>query len=1055
MLRNVIEFSIRFRGVVIALALVVGAYGLFVAAHARIDVFPEFAPPQVAVQTEAPGLSPEEVERLVTLPIETAVNGVTDLETIRSQSIQGLSVVTAVFRDGTDVLRARQQVGERLAEAARRMPEGVHAPAMAPLTSATSLVLVVGLRSGRRTPMELRGFADWTLRPRLLGVPGVSKVAIFGGEVRQLQVQVLPDRLAAYGLDLSDVVEAVRAGTGVQGAGFVETAAQRIVLRTEGQRTTPELLGQAVIVQRGAARVRLADVARVAEGAEPKVGDAAIGGRPGVVLVVSSQAGANTRDVTLAVEVALKELAPAFAGEGIDMTPDLFRPATFIERAIANVNASLLLGGILVAAVLFVFLFNLRTAFISLTAIPLSLLAAVIVLDRLGVTLNTLTLGGLAIALGEVVDDAIIDVENIFRRLRAWREGAAQAGASGVPGAGGPAAARASSAFRVVLDASLEVRSAVVYATFVVALVFLPVLTMSGIQGKLFAPLGAAYVLAVLASLAVALVVTPALSYALLVGAPLRREETAFVRGVKERYSRILRGLLGRPRAVLAACGTLCGAALAALPFFGGAFLPELREGHFIVHMAAVPGTSLSESLRLGACVTRDLLRNPHLRAVSQQAGRAEQADDTFGPHYSEFHVDLVPLAGEEAELVQSEIRATLAKFPGVYFAIKPFLTERIEETMSGMTADVVVRIFGDDLDALDGKAQEVAAVLGGIEGAADVQVESPPGAPEMAVRLRPEGLLRLGFRTVDLLEAVRTAYQGTLAAQVYEGNRVTDVAVLLDPARRLEPERVGELLVRNRTGMRAPLGELAETYATTGRYAIAHDGTRRRQAVTCDVRGRDLASFVAEARAKVGALSFPPQTYPVFAGAAEERERAQREVLVHSLLAGAGVVLLLAVAFGRARSLLLVLANLPFALVGGVLAVFFGGGWLSMGSLVGFVTLFGITTRNSIMLISHYEHVTAAEGAVWGVEAAVRGAAERFLPILMTALVTGLGLLPMALGSGEPGREIEGPMAIVILGGLATSTALNLLVLPTLALRYGRFGAAAQAETEGQGARG
>jgi CzcA family heavy metal efflux pump len=1020
MLRRLVEVSLRRRGVVIALACVMTGYGLYIAATAKRDVFPEFAPPQVVIQTEAPGLSPEEVEGLVTHPIERAVNGVAHLESIRSESVQGLSVVTAIFREGTDVLRARQMVGERLVDAASRMPQGVRAPTMVPLTSAASMVLVLGLTSEDRSLMELRTFADWTLRPRLLGVPGVAKVAVFGGEVQQLQIQVRPERLAALGLTLDQIVSAARRSTGVRGAGFVDTEAQRVVLRTEGQRLSTGRLAGALVT----GDVRLGDVARIVDAPEPKVGDAAINGRAGVILVVSGQLGENTETVTVSTEEALAELAPAFQAQGIALHT-LFRPATFVQTAIENVTFSLLLGGGLVAVVLALFLFNLRTAFISLTAIPLSLLAAVVVLDWLGITLNTLTLGGLAIAIGEVVDDAIIDVENIFRRLRENRLRPTPA-----------------PPFRVVLDASLEVRSAVVHATFIVALVFFPVLMMSGLQGRLFAPLAVAYILAVLASLVVALTVTPALAYVLLARGPLASAEPPFIQLLKRRYRAILVRVLDRPGLVIGVAAALCLGAAAALPLFGGAFLPELREGHFIVHMSAVPGTSLHESLRLGAQVTRELLANPRIRAIGQQVGRAEQADDTWGPHYSEIHVDLAAVAAADAEAVQAEIRRAVADFPGVYFSIKTFLTERIEETLSGVTAQVAVKIFGEDLDVLDRTAREVARELARVDGAVDVQVESRSGAPELVVRLRPERLTQFGLHAVDVLEAVQTAYQGTVVAQTFEGNRVVDVVVILDPSVRRDPEAVAALELRSPDGARVRLDVLADVYLTTGRYSVVHEGARRRQAVTCNVNGRDLRSFVADAKARIRReVRFPPGVYAEWSGVAEARARAERELLLHSVVAAVAIVLLLTLVFRRPRNLLLVLANLPFALIGGVLAVLLTGGWLSVGSLVGFVTLFGITMRNSIMMVSHFDHLVEAEGMGWGVAAAVRGAAERLVPVVATALVTGLGLLPIALGTGEPGREIEGPMAIVILGGLVTSTLLNVLVLPTLALRYGRFG--------------
>lgn len=1024
MLSKLVELSIRFRGTVVALACLVVGFGIYTTWHARYDVYPEFAPPQVVVQTEAPGLSAEDVEQLVTRPVENALNGAPNAESIRSQSVQGLSVVTVMFEQNTDVYRARQMVSERIAEAAGQMPQGVMPPTMAPLTGATSLVLIIGLTSEHRSPMELRTFGEWTLRPRLLAVPGVARVAIFGGEVRQLQVQVVPDRLAAYNLSLTDILAAARMATGVRGAGFVETAAQRVVLQTQGQSLTAAQLGEVVLQVANNRTVRLRDVAVVADAPEPKIGDATILGKPGVMLQISSQYGTNTMDVTREIERAIDEMRPAIASAQITLHPDLFRPANFITTSVRSIGTALLLGAALVTIILLVFLFNLRVALITLTAIPLSLLVAVIILTRSGESLNTLTLGGLAMAIGEVVDDAIIDAENIFRRLRE-----------------APRNLGAKELFRIVHDASVEVRSAVVYATFIVALVFVPVLTMSGVQGRLFAPLGWTYILAVLASLIVALTVTPALSYILLPKAIDKARVPSYVRSLKERYGRLLHSLTARPRALIVAAAVLCAVAAATLPFLGGEFLPELREGHFIVHMAALPGTALRESVRYGERVTGELLKNSDIRSVSQQIGRAERADDTFGPHYSEIHVALKPLEGEDAERAEAEIREALKRFPGTSFSTKTFLTERMEEVVSGARAAVVVQIFGDNLDVIDQKAREVLQVIGSVRGAVDVQVESPPGTPEMVVRLQPAKLLQFGFQPVSLLDAIQAAYQGTVVGQAYESNRVFNIAVVLAPAVRENPEAVRSLMLQNAEGVRVPLGELADVYETTGRYSVSHEGTRRRQAVFCNVRGRDLASFVDDVQREIqGKVKFPAGVYAAIGGASEARKQAQREILGYSLVAGTGIILLLSIAFHNVRNMLLVLANLPFALVGGVLATLITGGNLSVGSIVGFVTLFGITTRNSIMMISHFEHLVHNEGETWNLHAAVRGASERLTPVLMTATVTALGLLPLALGSGQPGKEIEGPMAIVILGGLVTSTLLNLLVLPSLALHYGKF---------------
>ena len=1033
MLKRLVEISLGARGVVITLALGFIAYGLFVTTHAKLDVFPEFVQPQATVQTEAPGLAPEQVEALVTRPVENALNGAGDLDSIRSESIQGLSVVTAVFKEGTDIHIARQMLTERLAQLGGELPAGVASPKMEPLTSSTMDLLKFGLTSEKLSPMELRTFADWTVRPRLLSVPGVAATKVFGGEVRQMQIQVRPDRLLSFGISIQDVSAAASAATGVRGAGFVETPAQRLVLQTEGQSLTAAQLGEVVVTQRDGRSIRLKDVANVVEAAEPKFGDAIINGQPGVLMTTSSQYGANTMEVTRGVEAALDELKPMFAAMDIHYTPALHRPATFIEIAIHNMKTSLLIGAVLVGVVLFLFLLDLRTALISFTAIPLSLLAAVVVLDRLGVTLNTMTLGGLAAVLGVVVDDAIITVENILRRLRE-----------------NLTITPPRPLFNVVLDATLEVRNSVVYATFVVAMVFVPVLTMTGLQGKFFGPLGIAFILANLASLLVALTVTPALCFALL-SRSKPHEEPNYLRKLKSFHRGALEKISRRPKVIVAVALVSFVAALATLPFFGGEFLPDFREGHFVVGITMAPGTSLPEMKRLGRQISAELLKIPQIQSVEEQIGRAEGGEDTWGTHRGEMHVELKPTAGEDQEKVQDAIRDVLAKFPGIQTEVLTFLGDRIGETISGETAQVVVNVFGDDLDVLDEKADEVAAALNKVPGAADVQVSAPPGAPRVMVRLRPERLTQFGFRPLEVLEAVRTAYQGDVVAQTYEGEKVFEVVVILDPSARQQPEAIGDLLISNAQGGQMSLKQLADVFLTTGRYAILHDGARRRQTITCNPAGRDVASFVADAQKQIAAqVKFPAGVYAEFSGAAQEQKQAQAELLLHSLAATAGIILLLAIVFRKASHLLLVLANLPFALVGGVLAIFLvgffgeGRGSLSLGTLVGFVTLFGITMRNSIMMISHYEHLVNEEKLPWGMETALRGATERLIPILMTALVTALGLLPLALGSGEAGREIEGPMAIVILGGLVTSTALNLLVLPVLALRYGRFQRAA-----------
>jgi CzcA family heavy metal efflux pump len=1022
MLKAIVRFSLRRCGVVIALAFALLGYGIYSLTNARYGVFPEFAPPQVTIQTEAPGLAPEQVEVLVTQPLENAINGLPGIESLRSRSIQGLSVIVVVFREGSGIYLDRQVVSERLAAAAGRLPAGVQPPVMTPLTSSTGLAMVLGMTSRNMSLTDLTTTATWTVRPLLLAVRGVSSVVIFGADVRQLQVRFDPEKLIRHDLTVNDVLAAARRATGIRGAGFITTPNQRIVLVTQGQLPTANDLAQAVVAHSGGANVTLGDVAHVVDAPAPRTGGATIMGKPGLMLMVYTQYGANTLAVTRRLAQALAGLRPELTRQGIALDSHVFRPADFIVTALGDLRSALLIGVILIVIVLFLFLFNFRTAAISCTAIPLSLVAAVIVLEKLGATLNVMTLGGLAIAIGEVVDDAVIDVENIYRRLRANH-----------------AAAVPRPILEVILDASLEVRSAVVYATFAVILIFIPVITMSGLAGRIFAPLGEAYIWAVLASLAVALTLTPALCWVLLGGRELSPQDPPLLRGLKRVYRRMLLTVERRPRSVMAAVALLviCGAA--SVPFLSTSFLPRFREDHFTLSFWTVPGTSIDQSLRLGTRLTAALLKIPHVTQVAQRAGRAYLSDDTWGTYYSEMEVGLKPglVPSSRAE---AEIRRAVGGFPGVSTEVESFLRERMSETISGYTSSVVLNIFGNNLDALDRAGAAIARALQRIPGAADVRVQSPSGMPEVVIALKPDALARWGFDPVDVLDAVRTAYGGDVAGQVYDGNRVFDVSVILKAADRGSVEAIGSLPLRGPQGNYVALGRLAEIHEASGRYVILHQGARRVQTITCNVSGRPVNDFVAQARRRIARLSLPAGYYVQFAGTAEAQAQSRRSLLLHSLLAGLGILLLLSVVMGNYRNLLLVLTNLPFALVGGIATAWLTGGNLSLGSLVGFVTLLGITLRNSIMLISHYEHLVGVEGAAWGLETAIRGATERLSPILMTALVTGLGLLPLALRSGAAGLEVEGPMAIVILGGLVTSTALNLLVLPTLSLRFGRF---------------
>jgi CzcA family heavy metal efflux pump len=1022
MLAGIVRTALRFPLLMVALAGILLAVGIVTALEAKYDVFPEFVPPQADIQAEAPGLAPEEVERLITQPLENAINGGANIAVVRSESSQGLAAINIVFDEASDVFRDRQLLAERVQEAALTLPPGSKPPILGPMISSTMDLLKLGFTSSALTPMELRTLVDWTVRPRLLAVPGVARAIVYGGERREIQIQLHPERLTALAVSVSDVLTAAAAATGLRGAGYVDTPNQRVLVMNSGAARTPADIAAVVVTQHEGTNVLLGDVATVRYAPEPAFGEARVQGRPDVLMSISSQYGANTLEVTRRVEAALAELAPIFRERGVYLYPALHRPANFIEVALRNMRDSVLLGTLLVVLVLIAFLRNWRTALISFVTIPLSLFAAVIVVHRLGWTINTMTLGGLAVAVGVVVDDAIIDVENIVRRLRL----AAQQGHVGRLDA-------------VILSASIEVRRPIVLATLVVGLVFSPILLLPGLQGSFFAPLAAAFLFATVASLVVALTVTPALCLLLLRATTARTAEPRWLRRLKIAHHRLLRRSAPHSGVLLAASLVLGALALAAATRFGAALIPEFREGHFVVQVVGPTGSSLQEMTRLGERVSRQVLEIPGVKTVSQQVGRAELGEDTWSPNRSEFHVELAPdLPARDQIRIEEALRSTFAQYPSLQSEVVTFLGDRISESLSGVTAAMSVSIFGTDLDRIDATALAVAATLRAVPGTTDVQLDLAAGQPMVTVQPRAERLAAFGMRPVDLFETVAVAYQGDAVAQVYEANQALAVRVVLNASDRRDPESVRDLRVRTPSGRELPLSALADVTLESGRSRILHESGQRRQVVTLNATTSDVVGLVEAAeRAVAEKVKLPQGVYLKFGGAAEAASAASRDLALHSSIAAVGVLLVLMLAFPDWRSIVLILINVPFALVGGVIAVALGGGSVSIGSLVGFVTLFGISARNTIMLISHYAHLIGIEGARWGLQTVLRGARERLTPILMTAVVTALGLLPLALGSGEAGREVEGPMASVILGGLISSTVLNLLVMPALVLRY------------------
>jgi CzcA family heavy metal efflux pump len=922
-------------------------------------------------------------------------------------------------------------VSERLGTAATRLPLGVGPPGMVPVVSASSTILDIGLTAPDGfDPMQLRTLADWTLRPRILAIPGVSRVTIFGGGVKQYQVIVSSSALRDYDLGIEEIFAAASSASTLAVSGYLPAGEQTLPIRAQGLVGSLEDLKRSVVKSSQGTAVTLGQVANVRFGEEFKVGDATVNGKPGVVIEVDKLPGVNTLEVTRALESALKEVARGLP-RGVRIHPHLFRQANFVERAVGNLEEALWIGGILVAAVLLLFLLDFRSAAVSLTAIPLSLLAGVLVLRGFGATLNTMTLGGLVIAIGEVVDDAIIDVENILRRLRqnAQRETPLPAG-------------------RVILDASLEVRSAVVYATFIVALVFLPVFLLSGFEGKLFAPLGYAYVSATLSSLLVALTVTPALASLFLSRNPGRHAEGGLVRALKRSYGRALSPLLRRPARTVGVAVALLLIALLLLPWFGVELLPDFQEANVIVQMAGLPGTSLQTSMRAAIKVEQDLHTLPQVVSSALKAGRAELGEDTWGPEQSELMLGLDPKESRYGPLL-AEIRSRLSRFPGFIFTVNQFLKERIEEVLSGTRAPVVLRIQGPDLAVLREEAARDATLLAKVKGAGAVQVEQQVEVPQVDVRFDRDAAVRYGLTMENLRRAVTLSLWGERAGQIYEGQSVFDLWVRGDDSLRESPQALGAVLVDIPSGGRIPLSSVAHIGVGLEPNVIHRQGGTRQILVTASAVGRDVGGLAVEAQRKVNVRPLPTGYFRTWEGEYEAQRKTRRELMLLGLFAGIAVFLLLCVDFRSPRLAAIVLANLPLALVGGVAAAAAGGGRLSIGSLVGFITLFGISTRNSIMLVSHYRHLEAEEGVPPGFGLILQGSLDRLSPILMTALVTGLGLAPLVFSGARAGQEVEHPMAVVILGGLASSTLLNLLVLPPLYLRWWKHGDAAGAGAE------
>ena len=1019
MLNSLIRWSIAQRWLVTLLAAFLLISGCLTTVNMPIDVFPDFSPTQVVVLTEAPGYAPEEVESLVTLPLESTLNGTANIQIVRSVSTIGLSVITAIFNDGTNILTARQLVAEKLMGTRSKLPPDAGSPLLAPITSAAGDIFKLGLfTTGSTSQIELRTLVDWSIRRRLMAVPGIANVVVQGGDEKQYQILVDPVKLKQYDLTLQDVVNAAAASSSNATGGFLRTSEREHVIRGLGRASTIDDLAESVVSTKNGAPVLMKHIATVQIQGAYKIGDGAVNGRPGVVMMVIKQPWANTLELTKNVEKAIDELKVGFPAD-VQLVPT-FRQADFIEVAVKNILEALLLGAVLVVVILLFFLQNWRTAFISLLAIPLSLLTAIIALNFQGATINTMTLGGLAIAIGEVVDDAIIDVENVYRRLRENK-----------------LSPKPKSVARVIYEASREVRGSVVYATFIVALVFLPIFSMTGLQGKIFIPLGLAYVISLFASLAVALTVTPALCALMLGNAKyLPDKEPLVVHWIKSVFTPVLKLSLHRPGPVIFTSIIIFGLSLLPLFLFGKEFLPGFEENNVIVVGTSTPGTSLETTSRIGRSITGDFIKNTDVTGAGQRAGRAEGGEDYGASNFSEFDIRLKP-EGADKDKFLKQVRESFARIPGLVTDTGSYLEHRMEHSLSGVNAAIAIKVFGSDLETLHQIAVAIEKTAKSVSGAVDVHVEAIVPIPQISIQVDRKAAARYGLKVKDVSTSIESAFRGVTVAQILEGQRTFDLLVWFEPKFRQNLDVIGATLIDTPIGVKIPLSSVTRISYGSSPNTISHEATSRRVVVQANVSGRDLGSVVNDIRKSVNEkVKLPSGYYVTYGGQFEAQEQATRQLSVLTAAAVVGMFILLVMAFKNVRAATLILANLPMALVGGIWAVMFTGAVLSVGSLVGFITLFGISTRNGIMLVSHYNQLLS-EGLSFD-QVLYQGTLDRLSPVLMTALTAGLGVLPIAILGGA-GRELEQPLAIVIVGGMFSSTLLTLIVIPALFKVFGQ----------------
>ena len=1017
----IIQSSLKNRLLVITAYVIVLLAGIYVVQRMTLDVLPEFAPPQVVIQTQSPGLSPEDVETLITFRIETAVNGTPGVDLVRSKSSAGLSTVIVVFGWGTDIYTARQLVNERLQEVREQFPPGTESPVMLPITSAVSWLIKFSLQSDKAALLDLRTLCDWEIRNRILAIPGIASVVCMGPGPKQYQILLSSPKLLQYNITVKEVVEALKETNRNVPGGFNVVSGREYVVTGVGRIASIESLKKTVIAARDGVPIPLEQVAQVKFGPEFPRGDSAFMGKPAIIGTVSKLFGADTLTVTYKVEEALNQIRKNLPA-GVELNTQVFRQANFIESSVTNLRRALIEGAVVVTIVVVFFLFNVRASFITLTAMPLSLIMGILILKVFGVGINAMTLGGLAVAIGAVVDDAIIDVENIFRRLRQNRQ-----------------KPNPEPSLKVIFNASREIRIPIVYATLIILVVFGPIFFFSGVEGRIFTPLGLAFTTSLFASLVVSVTLTPVLCSFLLIKHKAmqtdKEEESVTVRKLKSGYERILLPALKRPGMVIAGAAILLIASIATIPFLGQSFLPEFHEGNFILAVQSLPGTSLDESMRLGYLITQKLRKYPEVVSVSQRAGRSELDEDAMPPNFMEMDIQLRYGKRDPEELIHA-IREDLEKIPGVGISLGQFIAHRLDEVLSGIRAQIAIKIYGGNLDRLLEKGKQVEGILAGISGVKDLQLEQQIRVPEVRINVNREHAARLGLNSGDVLETAQIAFNGETISQVIEGQKSFDLFLWFDEASRRDTQAMRGVLIDGHNGLKVPLSQLAEVSLENRPYFINRERVQRRIVVQANVAGRDLGSVIADAQARIAnQVKLPSGYFLVYGGQFESQQEATRILMSYGGVAVVLIFLLLYKAFNSARASFLIMANLPLALIGGVIAIFATGGIMSVPSLIGLISVFGIAARNGIILVTHYRHLRT-EGL--SPEAVViEGSKERLAPVLMTAAAAAFGLLPLLFGD-LAGKELERPMAQVILGGLFTSTVLNMIVVPVLYLKYG-----------------